>query len=128
VDLRAKFYQTLKKYGHDILLQRVSNNYDGTDPTYPKKVERHTVRYTYPALAGLYDEVGEEIAGIIHNADMIYYMQWDVNPQEGDRIYENMPGLPNDQMVYTIDMALPLRGSGGRIEYWACGVTRSSPE
>lgn len=127
MDLRAKFQNLLKKYGHDVYLQRILNNYDGTEPTYERKLERHTVRYTYPGMAGLTGEVSEELAGVVHDVDLLYYMQWDVNPQEGDRIYENLPGLPNDTIIYTIDFALPLRGSGGRIEYWTVGCTRSEP-
>jgi hypothetical protein len=69
----------------------------------------------------------ESLEGITHGAGMVYYFQWNCNPREGDRIYENLELYPDDLNIWTIDWAEPKRGKGGRIEFWTVGATRESP-
>jgi hypothetical protein len=47
-DLRRDFENTLRKYGHNILLQRRINEYTDDDPTFASQLERHTTRHMHP--------------------------------------------------------------------------------
>lgn len=126
-DLRKTVEGILRKWGHNILLQRVNTIHDGEEPDYTTQLERHTVRHMYPANRGLPGIAQEQIEGVAYDAEMIYYFMWDVNPASGDRIYEELERYPNTLNVWLIDFALPMRGRGGRIEYWVCGASRSEP-
>lgn len=96
----------------------------------------------YPATRGLPGISQDRAEGIVHTVDMIYYFLPDAKPREGDRIYEeddrftsppnerprrNHIGTKGGQTTWIIDYALPMRGVGGRIVFWAAGVTRETP-
>lgn len=126
-DIRLSFESTLRKYGHNILLQRRISEYTDDDPTFKNELERHTVRHMHPgskALAGIAQEMDE---GITHTSEMVYWFKFDVNPAPGDRIYENIELYPNSLSIFTIDKSIPMRGRGGQIAFWACGVTQEEP-
>lgn len=116
-DLRRRMERILRDYGHNIYLQR------RTGETYVDGYERHTVRNMIPSSVGLARLAQEVAEGRIVNVDVVYYFQWDANPLEGDRIHEVDP---RGCLVFDIDYTYPHRGNGGRIEYWACGATKTS--
>ena len=126
-NLRTTFDEIMKKYGHDILLQRRVNEYTAERPEFSSQLEMHTVRHMYPSNKGLPTIAGEQIEGIVHDSEMIYYMRYNVNPAQGDRIYENMDLYPNNLMLYVVDFTLPMRYIGGRVEYWVVGASQETP-
>jgi hypothetical protein len=126
-NLRNSFEATLRRYGHNIILQRRENEYASATPSYTRRLERHTVRHMHPSsrlLANLAIEMSE---GIVHDSEMIYFFKWDSNPASGDRIYENIDLYPNSMSTFLIDKSIPMRGRGGRIEFWVCGVSQERP-
>lgn len=130
IDLRRTVDRILSQTGHQILLQRRS--LQDTDNPHPKKIwsntlEKHTVRHRYGRNAGLEQVQQVEIEGQIHNVDMIYYFRWNSSPREGDRIYEMDERFENKLATLLIDYALPMRGKGGRIEYFVAGASREDP-
>lgn len=126
-DLRVEFEKLLSQYGSNVYLQRCLNpmNNDNEKPRYEKKLEKHTVRIMNVLasrfLAGVSQESPE---GLEYPTEMVFWFKWDVNPMVGDRVYENIPRYPNNQVLYELDYADPKRGLSGRIEFWACGATR----
>lgn len=126
-DLRKDFDSVMQKYGHDIILQRRINSYTAERPEYAANLEMHTVRHMYGSSTGLPNIASEELEGIVHDSDMVYYMRWDSNPKSGDRIYENIDLYPNNLMLYLIDFSVPMRYIGGRIEYWTVGASQEEP-
>ena len=126
VDLRRTMVGILKKYGHNIFLQRRINTDNSSIKEFGEVLERHTVRSRFPgSLAAVQNE---GIEGVLHNADMIYYFKWDANPNEGDRIYEHYERNSIDVRVFTVGYALPMRGRGGRIDFWTVGAKREVVE
>jgi len=128
-DLRQAFDYILREWGHNILLQR----WNGVECKYETTLERHTVRHKYPAVRGLPGIMQEQPEGLTHVVDMIYYFRRDAKPKEGDRIYEEderYAGYPDNntgKTVWLIDYALPMRGRGGKVDYWMVGCTRARP-
>ena len=125
-NLRKSFDGMMRRYGHNILLQRRENAYTADTATYKNQLERHTVRSMVPSrrLPNVAMEMPE---GITHDSEAVYYFRWDANPREGDRIYENIEIYPNGIETFLIDKAIPMRARGGRIEYWACGASQETP-
>lgn len=131
VGFRQSFDGIMRHWGHDIFLQRKNPSGNG----FQDRLEKHTVRHMYPANRGLPQIVDEEMEGLVYNADMIYWFRTDASPREGDRIYERdnrYEGHANraarsGQTTWLIDFALPMRGRGGRVEFWTVGVTREEP-
>lgn len=119
--LQSKFDFILKKYGHNVLLRKERNGNVAW--------ERHTVRSRYPAFRGVPSIREEQIEGIIHTVDMIFYFRWDAYPREGDIIYEEDVRYEDDHahVQWVIDYAVPQREAGGRIAYYIAGVTRNVP-
>ena len=122
INAKSNFDSVLRKYGHDVLLQRHLNS-----NSYSSKLEKFTVRDQYPRKAGLSGVEELSKSGINYNVDMIYYFQSEANPRERDRIYESDTRYPSGYTTYVIDYALALRADGGFIAYWTCGVTREIP-
>lgn len=125
-NLRKSFDGMMRRYGHNILLQRRTNAYTADNATYKNELERHTVRTMIPSrrLSNIAEEMPE---GIAHDSEAVYYFRWDANPCEGDRIYENIEMYPNQIETFLIDKAIPMRGRGGRIEYWSVGASQETP-
>lgn len=130
MNLRDEFDSIMAKYGHAVYLQRVTNPFEGNEKlTYSTTLEKWMVRSMNPFTSGgLPGLVQEQPEGLEFPAEMVFWFRWNVNPGPGDRIYENLPGYPNNQVIYTIDYADAKRGDGGRIEFWAIGATRISPQ
>jgi hypothetical protein len=122
IDLRRTFEKILEQYGHDILLQRRLEDMIIDQYRKPQfgKLERHTVRDMNASTIGLAGMQQEEVEGVLRNHNIAYWFRWDANPRDGDMIHE----ILEVKRSYTIDLAYPMRGARGRIEYWACGVTK----
>lgn len=123
-DLRKSMDRILHKYGWDILLQRRIET-DADVPKWKNSLERHTIRGMLPGSSmGIAGVAREQEPGVTHDADMVYYFRYNANPNEGDRIYDNVGREDGDVRRYTIDWAAPMRGVNGRVEYWTVGATR----
>jgi hypothetical protein len=129
--------QVLRDYGHDIYLQRrVADNLEVCRKAqYSPVLEKHTTRHMHGGSMGLSGAADDMEEGLVTSAEHVYWFQWDVNPREGDRIYEPDPRYDDDpdprkryQSLWEIDFAQPMREKRGRIAFWACGVTRTSPD
>lgn len=134
MDVRGTFSAVLRKWGHDIILQRkirpaANSGIFGLEQNhgFTEKLERHTVRRRYARTARLPYNYNENPEGWTHDPTQIYYFKWDVNPGEGDRIYEEDPSQPGGYTTWLISEIFGERGKGGRIEYWICGVLREQP-
>lgn len=121
IDLRQEMHKILKNWGHNIYLQRWKNN------RYDDALEKITVRYTYPRLASLGATQDFVKEGIVQDVDILYHFPWDTSPRENDRIYEEDPRFASNHTMWKVKYALPVRGRGGRIEYWICGCNREIP-
>lgn len=126
-NLRKSFDATLRRYGHNILLQRRVSAYTAEGPEYTRQLERHTTRHMHPSSRLLANIAQEMPEGIAHDSEMVYWFKWNVNPGSGDRIYENIDIYPDNMEIFIIDKVVPMRGRGGRIEFWACGVSQERP-
>jgi len=126
-DLRKKFQTILRKYGHDVYLQRRISPYESENVEYADSLEKHTTRHMYASNKGLPATAQENIEGITHDSELIYYFKHDAIPREGDRIYENLSGYPDNLVTWLIDFVVPMRFKTGRIEYWAVGASREEP-
>jgi len=117
---KRAFSNTLKKWGHDILLQRVLSN-----GNHSPKMEQVTVRSV--AQGGFQNSSSktEEDEGAFINFDAVYYMEASINPKEGDRIYEGYSAkVDKNYTIFTIEGISPTRGRFGEILFWVVGATR----
>jgi hypothetical protein len=113
----------LREYGHDVLLQRrISDNF-----LYSQTFERVTTRHFFPSSEALAQAQREDNEGVNTNVDLIFYFESDINPKQGDRIYEDSQSNINSPNIYLIDFAAPVRGKFGKILYWMAGATRERP-
>lgn len=134
MNLRAEFDSILKQYGTNVYLNRCLNPFGCNEkPRWNTadeiKLEKHTVRSMNPTTSdGLVNIAQEQPEGVTHASEMIFWFKHDVNPGVMDRIYDKIPGFPNDQVLYEIDYVDPKLGINGRIEFWAIGATRTQPE
>lgn len=117
------FRKILREYGHDILLQRRISD----DFLYSQTFERITTRHFFPSSEALAQAQKEDNEGVTTNIDLIFYFESEVNPKQGDRIYEESPSNINDANIYLIDFAAPVRGKFGKIVYWIAGASRERP-
>ncbi len=105
-NLNRTFRNILKKWGHDVLIQRRLDN----DFNYSSKFERVTTRHMYPANSELANLLRETAEGTSADGfEIIYYFDSTINPRIGDRIYENIPGHSDPNTVYLVDAVLPMR-------------------
>lgn len=110
----------LSNWGHDVLLQK------STEDGHADSLERHTVRHMEPsARLGLIQQ--EQSEGIVRDVDLVYYFLPDSKVKEGDRIYEQDDRYPSGQTTWIVDWAVPLRGYRGKVEFYAVGATRETP-
>lgn len=65
--------------------------------------------------------------GLTNTSQRTYYFLPDVNPYEGDRIYESEERTEDKQSIWSIDQVVGMRGVRGEIIYWIAGVTRIKP-
>lgn len=139
-DIRKEIHALLRDWGHDILLQRrvlesQSGIYALADNNgFSTSLERWTVRHYVPRSSTFMNAMMSEMEGLDINGDRLYFFSWDAAPKEGDRIYEEDPRydkVTTDAQKYAstfiIDYAQPMRGKGGRIEFWVVGCSRERP-
>jgi hypothetical protein len=124
--LRTQFELILKKWGHNIMLQRVRDPHQG-ERIYLPNLEIHTVRHRLSGSNLITNIAQEQPEGVAYDVDEIYYFKWDANPMSGDRIYENIERYPRELNTFLVDFAQPMRGKNGQIVYWLVGTTRETP-
>lgn len=124
--MKNDFDSIIRQYGYDILLQRRTQNIKGI-PSYSEALEKHTVRSDSPNSRTMTKTQSEQMEGLVNTSERIYYFRSEVNPYEGDRIYELDYRNSSYQSVWVIDQAFPMRGLDGHIIYWATGATRIKP-
>lgn len=126
MSISSDFESILKEFGHDVYLQRSSIDEDG-QITYANTLEKHTTRFSVGIHRNLPRTQEEAMEGILNTTDRTYYFSKNVNPFEGDRIYDYLERAENNQEVWLINATVGLRGEDGQISFWAAGVTRISP-
>lgn len=140
LDLRREFESIVRQWGHDVLLQRrILRSQTGIYGTaenngFSTKLERWTVRHTLQRETQLIAAMRTKPEGLNVAADLIYYFPWDARPKEGDRIYEmdeRYDTAPKDDVRFAstsiIEYAQPMKGRGGRVEFWIVGSMRERP-
>lgn len=120
INIDRTFNQILKQWGHDVYIQRVLGNGNHSD-----RFERVTTRHVKPSGVKNANAVKEMPEGLTIDFDAVYYFQPQVNPKEGDRIYENYSMKnPRSYTMFSIATATPVRGRMGKITYWIVGAKR----
>jgi hypothetical protein len=125
--MRSEYEQVIKEYGHDVYLQRSQVDPDTKEITYSNTLEKHTVRYSVGVHRNLPRSGEESMEGILNTTDRSYYFKHDVNPFEGDRVYDYLQRAENNQEVYLVQATVAMRGEDGQIAFWVAGVTREFP-
>lgn len=120
IDAARSFRKILRDWGHDIHLQRMLPN--GNHNNEFEKVTTRQVGQSGSMNAKASDQYDE---GISTNFEFVYYFEGNVNPKEGDRIYEDMT-MKNSRSysIFTIQAVTPVRGKFGKIVYWIAGASR----
>jgi hypothetical protein len=126
MSMRSEFDKILKQHGHNIYLQRSIVDED-SEITYSDALEKHTSRFSIGIHRALPRAKEEALEGILNTTDRSYYLKYDVNPFENDRIYDYSPRAPGQTEVWKIDAVVGLRGDNGRVIYWVLGATREIP-
>jgi len=124
--MKSNFESILKKYGHDIFLQRRTQSTDN-QVSYSDKLEIHTVRYSIPNNRTIMNKGQEEIEGLLSTSERVYFFKESAQPFDGDRIYEENPRTETNQTVWSIDTVVGLRGIAGEIVYYIASATRIQP-
>ncbi len=123
INPKATFKKILKDWGHDILYQRRLSD----DFVYSDILERITTRNYLPRNTALMQSMEEQKEGYLVNHDLVYFFESNVNPKSGDRIYEESYDSLENSVTYLVDMAYPVRGKRGEINFWMVGATKESP-
>ena len=120
IDVKKTFKQILRQWGHDVFLQRILANGNHADT-----FQRVTTRQLGQSGAINANSVSELEAGLFTKYDAVYYFEENVNPREGDRIYESYSTkITKDMTRFRIDTSTPIRGRLGKVNYWIVGATR----
>jgi hypothetical protein len=119
INLERSFKKILKDWGHDVYIQRMMPN-----GNYRDTLERVTTRNVFPSGSTNSKSAQEQMEGIAVNSEVVYYFESEINPQEGDRIYENLPNAFGKQTIYLVDTCSPRRGRNGKIVFWVVGATK----
>jgi hypothetical protein len=142
VDLREQFEGFIEQYGQMVILQRLNMNihcqycwneiYGEADPQcphclgrgYASQLERHVSRRMSSLNAHRQQLLTQSAPGPELIDELFWWFEWDVNPQLEDMVYEVtwIDGSYRlvDKLVtaYRVNYAVPMRGAGGRIEFW----------
>lgn len=120
IDAKKSFEKILREWGHDVYLQRILPN-----GNHSERFERVTTRHVGQQGANNAVSMAEMVDGLQTKYDMTYYFQGEINPKEGDRIYEgySMKASKN-YTLYRIEAVTPMRGKGGKIVFWVAGASR----
>lgn len=124
--MKSEFEGILKRYGHDIFLQRRSQSMD-SEVSFSNSLEIHTVRYSVANSRSIMNKGQEMIEGLLSTSERIYFFRESAQPFDGDRIYEQDPRTTSKQTVWSIDTVVGLRGIAGEIVYYAAAATRIQP-
>lgn len=116
-DLRKTMDDILRKYGVNVLLKKA-------DPGTGSQWQIHTVRSMIPGSSGLANVQQEGIPGRMYDVDKVYYFRHTAKPEIADEILEPYGRGMFDIQHFLIEWAEPMKGWGGRIEFWTVGVTR----
>jgi hypothetical protein len=119
INSKASFERILREWGHNVHIQRrLSNN------KYSERFERVTTRHV--GQSGVSNSLSMDIyeEGLEAKHDIIYYFQANVNPKQGDRIYENYSSRNRNYSIFIIENATPIRGRLGKILFWTVGAKR----
>jgi len=119
INTKKSFNKILREWGHDVYIQRILPN-----GNHSNKFERVTTRQVGQSGFTNSDSVQEQQEGLIVNYDAVYYFAGEINPKEGDRIYENYSTRSKNYSLFKMDAVSPVRGRLGKIEYWIVGATR----
>lgn len=121
IDAKRSFNKILREWGHDVYIQRILPNGNHFD-----QFEKVTTRQVgQSGTANVRGSTEEYIEGIIVNYDAVYYFESNINPKEGDRIYENYSMKSNSNYTrFKVQAATAVRGRMGKINYWVVGCER----
>lgn len=119
-DAAKTFRKVLREWGHDVYLQRIMPNGNHSD-----KLERVTTRQVGQSGAVNTDSMGQFDEGINIKYDAVYYFEAEINPKEGDRIYEDISSKNHRAYtIFVVQASSPVRGRHGKIVFWTVGVSR----
>lgn len=125
-NMKNQFEAILKKYGHDVFLQRRSQT-TGAQVSYSDKLEVHTVRYTISSARSIMNKGQELIEGLLSTSERVYFFKVEAKPYDGDRIYEQDERSATKQSVWSIDTVVLMRGINGEPVYYIAAATRIQP-
>ena len=123
INTAKAFEKILREWGHDILYQRRISD----DFSYSEVLERITTRSQLAKSSRIAVTSEEQVEGYFVNSDLVYYFESLVNPQSGDRIYEESFKDLDNTIIYRIDDAYGVRGRFGEVNYWMVGATKETP-
>lgn len=110
----------MRDWGHDIYLQRILHN-----GNHSNNLERVTTRQV--GQSGISNTLAtkEQIDGLITKYDAVYYFEAEINPKEGDRIYENYSMKTHKNFtMFRINAVSAVRGRLGKVVFWVVGASR----
>lgn len=120
IDIKRSFKKILREWGHNVYLQRILSN-----GNHSSQFQMVTTRQVGQAGLVNINAAQEMPEGISTNYDAVYYFEDNVNPREGDRIYENFSlKVTKNFTMFRIDAVTAVRGRQGKINYWVVGATR----
>lgn len=120
IDAKRSLRKIMRDWGHDIYLQRILNN-----GNHSNNLERVTTRQV--GQSGISNTLAtkEQIDGFITKYDAVYYFEAEINPKEGDRIYENYSMKTHKNFtMFRINAVSAVRGKLGKVVFWVVGASR----
>jgi hypothetical protein len=120
IDVKRSIRKILREWGHDVYIQRILPN-----GNHSLKFERVTTRAVGQSGITNSTSTSSLDEGLLKKYDMVYYFESEVNPKEGDRVYENysMKSHKNYTM-FRIEAVSATRGKFGKIVFWVVGASR----
>lgn len=120
IDAKVSFRKIMREWGHDVHLQKILPN-----GNHSNKFEKVTTRHANQSGITNTIAVQEQPDGLVTKYDAVYYFEAEINPKEGDRIYENysMKASKNYTM-FKVDAVSAVRGKFGKIVFWTVGASR----
>lgn len=133
MDLRKSFDTILKKYGHNVYIQRLCTSCNRTGAYqkydqectecagtgYSRTLEIHSCRRMLAQGGSKGSAEGIEYTpqGGVPTHGWVYYFRHDTHPEQGDRIYD-------DGQILRVNEVYDPRGPTGRVEYYICRTKR----
>lgn len=120
INERKSIRKILRDWGHDVHIQRILPNGNHSD-----RFEKVTTRQVGQSGTSNALSTRDYDDGLFTRYDAVYYFEHDINPKEGDRIYEDYSTKPGKQKtIYRIEAVSATRGKMGKIAFWVVGVSR----